>query len=80
MKSLKLVLAISIAIGIVDDLGFVFNLELLSSGGGFWMAAAALSCAATFFFATQCLHWRALWLLVGVALPFVGAVIGAGMI
>jgi hypothetical protein len=80
--SLKPFLALSLVVGIIDDLAFVLNLELLSQPG-LLMSAAALIWAATLFFAVLSLHWRALWLLVGlplVLLPFAGAVISAGMI
>ena len=83
MKSLKLFLAVPLAVGITDDLGFVFNLGLLTSEGGLWMSVAALIWAANFFFAAICLHWRALWLLVGiplVVLPFVVTSLAASFI
>lgn len=83
MNSLTFFLSLSIGIGIVDDLGFTFNLGLLSSVGLLWMSTAALLWAGTLFFAIQCIHWRGLWLLIGlplVLLPFLGAVIGAGEI
>jgi hypothetical protein len=83
MKSLKFFLAVSLAVGIIDDLGFLFDLGLLTSEGSLLMSIAALIWAANFFFAVLCLGWRALWLLVGlplVVLPFVAAIIGAGSI
>ena len=83
MKSLKFFLAVSLAVGIIDDLGFLFDLGLLTSEGSLLMSIAALIWAANFFFAVLRLGWRALWLLVGlplVVLPFVAAIIGAGSI
>ena len=83
MKSLTLLLAVSFAIGIMDDLAFLFNLGLLSSNGELLMAVSALIWAGMFFLAVQSLGWRALWLLISLPLfllPFVGAVLGAGMI
>jgi hypothetical protein len=83
MKSVTFFLAVSITVGIVDDLAFALNLGLLSSSGQLLMAVAALAWAGTFFFAVQSLRWRALWLLVGlplVLLPYVGTFIGAGVI
>ena len=83
VSSLKPFLVLSIGVGAVDDLAFLLGLGLLTSEGLLLMSAAALIWAANFFFAVLSLHWRALWLLLGlplVALPFVGAVIGAGQL
>jgi hypothetical protein len=80
---LKPFLALSIVVGIIDDLAFVVNLGLLTRTGLLMMSGAALIWAAILFFAFLSVHWRALWLLVGlplVVLPFAGAIIVAGMI
>jgi len=81
--SLKPFLALSLVVGIIDDLAFVLNLGLLTRPGLLLMSAAALIWSAILFFAFLSLHWRALWLLVGlplIVLPFAGAIIVTGMI
>lgn len=83
MKHLGPFLLVSIGVGILDDLGFVFNIGLSSSEGYLWMSVASLVWVGIFGVALYCLHWRSLWLLVGlplVILPYAGAIIGGGMI